>query len=68
MSHGSARSARVKSEARTRPDMVWQDSEGEHEVRLEPTQPQDILRGGSELSQRIAEADAHLAAMRKIVQ
>lgn len=68
MSHASSRSKRVKDEARTRPDVVWRDGAGEHQERLNAGSSQDVLKGGSELSQLVAKADAHLVAMRKIVQ
>lgn len=64
MSHNSPRSLRTKAEARQRPDVIWHDQS----ARLQPKQGLSVLAGGSELSQLITEADAHLAAMRKIVQ
>lgn len=67
MSSKSGRSVRVRTDARQRPDAVWTDAQGSHEVRFDVVTPQNALSGGSELSQLVAEADAHLAAMRQLV-
>lgn len=70
MSNASPRSIKVKTEARTRPDMMWHDQTGDHAVRLKTAkieQP-EVLVGGTELARLVAEADTHLASMRKIVQ
>ncbi len=67
MSHNSPRSLRTKTEARQRPDEVWCDNDGSHEIRLDGSSSQSVLSGGTALAQLVAEADAHLAAMRKIV-
>jgi hypothetical protein len=70
VSHRSSRSERIKAEARNRPDVIWHDQQGGHEEYTEAQKvPQsNVLAGGTELAQLVAEADAHMAAMRKIVQ
>ena len=70
MSHKSPRSVRVKTEAQTRPDVVWRDAAGEQSARYQDVQPsqQSVITGGTELAQLVAEADAHLVAMRKIAR
>ena len=64
MSHNSPRSLRTKENARTRPDIMHNNQA----VRIQPGESQSVLNGGTELSQLIKESDAHLVAMRKIVQ
>lgn len=68
MSHNSPRSRKTKTDARTRPDVMWHDAEGSHEEKLSKRTDTAIFTGGSELAQLISETDAHLVAMRKIVQ
>lgn len=69
MSHNSPRSRRTKLDARQRPDVLWRDQMGSHQLKLEAVSPsKPVISGGSKLSKLVAESDAHLAAMRKIVQ
>lgn len=68
MSHNSPRSLRTKQEARTRPDVIWYEAGEKRQHSVTPTEPQVVHSSGSELARLIAESDAHLAAMRKIVR
>lgn len=63
MSHNSPRSMRIKQEARTRPDVIHK----EQPIRIDSLEVQDVLSGGSELSQLVKKSDSLLVAMRKIV-
>jgi len=54
--------------ARNRPDKIWLEQGQWHSHVYQKVVPaKKILSGGSRLSQLIAEADAHLVAMRKTV-
>lgn len=69
MSSQSARSKRIRDEARNRPDKVWlHNNEWMSKKYVKPAVSISIMSGGTELAQLIAESDAHLAAMRKIVR
>lgn len=70
MSSVSERSNKVRAEARSRPDVIWRDQAGEYveRVQAQATPQSSVLTGGTELAQLVAGADAHLVAMRKIVQ
>lgn len=68
MSHKSARSIRVKAEARQRPDVLWRDASGNRKAKLAGVSSEPVLSGGTQLSQLVAEADSHMIEMRKIVQ
>lgn len=68
MSSTSARSRLVRQVARNRPDKIWLEQGQWHSHVYQKVVPaKKILSGGSRLSQLIAEADAHLVAMRKTV-
>lgn len=66
MSAHSARSVRIRNDARNRPDVLWRDNSGWHEERLEYQSSPAILQGGNQLAQDITEADTLLEAMRNI--
>ena len=69
MSSHSPRSKRIRQEAHNRPDKVWLEVGQWTAKKYEnPTTSSSVLSGGAELTQLIAEADSHLAAMRKVVQ
>jgi hypothetical protein len=69
MSSHSPRSQRVREEARNRPDKVWLEKGQIVEAKYQnPESSNEVLSGGTELAKLIAESDAHLVAMRKIVR
>lgn len=69
MSSHSARSQRVREEARNRPDKVWRENGQLFEKKYQKPEPSNgVLSGGTELAKLVAQADSHLTAMRKIVR
>ena len=67
MSHNSPRSQRVKQEARARADVLWREGAKIHEKKLTPATSPNVLSGGTELAKLIAQSDAIMSKMRKIV-
>lgn len=68
MSSVSARSQRIKQQARHRAHKIWLQDGKFEQLRYVDGPPQaNVLSGGSKLAGYVSEADAHLVAMRKIV-